>query len=184
MTQTTDQERAQALQDWIPFSARLTLARKHGMTVTKEFNALVRDVIQEFASRRAQVVPDGWKLVPVEPTEGMLKAAWERGIREEAPDPYYAYKAMLAAAPQPPESAQLDDINVADMAQAVDSKEAAPVQMPEPVAVAFRFETEEYGSTAISFYPSDRIGMGWTALYTEHQYRQLLARHGMQEQST
>ena len=49
------------------------------------------------------------------------------------------------------------------------------MQMPEPVAVAFRFETEEYGSTATSFYPSDRIGMGWTALYTEQQVRQLLA---------
>lgn len=53
------------------------------------------------------------------------------------------------------------------------------MQMPEPVAVAFRFETEEYGSTATSFYPSDRIGMGWTALYTEHQVRQLLAKHGI-----
>lgn len=88
---------------------------------------------------------------------------------------------MLAAAPRPSEAAQLDDTNVADMAQAVDSTEAAPVQMPEPVAVAFRFETEEYGSTATSFYPSDRIGMGWTALYTEHQVRQLLA---TQETST
>lgn len=54
---------------------------------------------------------------------------------------------------------------------------AAPVQMPEPVAVAFRFETEENGPTETSFYPSDRIGMGWTALYTEQQVRQLLAAH-------
>ncbi len=144
------------------------------------------------AARRAPAVPQGWKLVPVEPTtelllpllnEGELTAIKNRpepseelipillrltGVRER-------YNAMLAAAPQPPVAAQLDDIDVADMAQAVDSTEAAPVQMPEPVAVAFRFETEEYGSTATSFYPSDRIGMGWTALYTEHQVRPLLA---------
>ena len=65
----------------------------------------------------------------------------------------------LAAAPQPPE--------------------AALVQMQEPVAVAFRFETEENGPTETSFYPSDRIGMGWTALYTEQQVRTILAQHGI-----
>lgn len=138
--------------------------------------------LAEAWNRRAQVVPKGWKLVPEEPTPAMYDRVMREGYYHDDPKAVKAvlraeYQDMLAAAPQPPESAQLDDINVADMAQAVDSKEAAPVQMPEPVAVAFRFETEEYGSTATSFYPSDRIGMGWTALYTEHQVRQLLAAH-------
>ena len=46
-------------------------------------------------------VPDGWKLVPVEPTPEMLKAAkdstWIGGHYS-----FMAYRAMLAAAPQQP----------------------------------------------------------------------------------
>lgn len=134
--------------------------------------------LAEAWNRRAQVVPKS-----INVTEEMHVAAVKVLHRATGVDglPQRIVDAILAAAPQPPEAAQLDDTNVADMAQAVDSKESEPVQMPEPVAVAFRFETEEYGSTATSFYPSDRIGMGWTALYTEHQVRQLLA---TQEPST
>ena len=42
-------------------------------------------------------VPAGWKLVPVEPTEAMLDAAFSI-----SPDADVAYQRMLAAAPQPP----------------------------------------------------------------------------------
>ena len=123
-------------------------------------------------------------------------------------DCYKTEAEALAAGPQPPEAASTPSAYRADVhkGECIDEHcpgccepaaapdldklttdvltklaEAAPVQLPEPVAVAFRFETEEYGSTATSFYPSDRIGMGWTALYTEHQVRQLLA---TQEPST
>lgn len=41
-------------------------------------------------------LPDGWKLVPVEPTEEMLRAAY----REAAVYSPTAYRAMLAAAPE------------------------------------------------------------------------------------
>lgn len=49
-------------------------------------------------------VPEGWRLVPVEPTESMLNAAWstaletERGLLLDSFDD--AYKAAMAAAPQ------------------------------------------------------------------------------------
>ncbi|ARD61578.1 hypothetical protein Y71_17205 [Kosakonia radicincitans DSM 16656] len=44
-------------------------------------------------------LPDGWKLVPVEPTEEMLNAAWvSHGIYHPS-----AYRTMLAAAPAAPE---------------------------------------------------------------------------------
>ena len=46
-------------------------------------------------------VPEGWKLVPVEPTEEMLYPA---GL-ENVEDGNEAWKAMLAAAPEPPEDA-------------------------------------------------------------------------------
>ncbi|EMB2737989.1 TPA: hypothetical protein ACKP07_000264 [Serratia marcescens] len=44
----------------------------------------------------APAVPDGWKLVPVEPTEEMLRAAY----RESGVYSAKAYRAMLAAAPE------------------------------------------------------------------------------------
>lgn len=52
-------------------------------------------------------VPDGWKLVPVEPTPEMLGAFWrqkncgtqEVGERDQHTDDYSAYRAMLAASP-------------------------------------------------------------------------------------
>ena len=46
------------------------------------------------------VIPDGWKLVPVEPTKDMLEASWTlHSIYHPS-----AYRDMLAAAPQPPVS--------------------------------------------------------------------------------
>jgi hypothetical protein len=67
------------------------------------------------AAGPADAVPDGWKLVPVEPTVKMVDAAGEIIVREygesdweEAKDmaeglnPNPIYKAMLAAAPEPP----------------------------------------------------------------------------------
>ena len=42
-------------------------------------------------------VPDGWQLVPIEPTQEMLASAW--GI--DSCDIDGTYKAMLASAPKP-----------------------------------------------------------------------------------
>lgn len=44
----------------------------------------------------AELVPDGWKLVPIEPTRQMLEASY----REASVYSRTAYQAMLAAAPQ------------------------------------------------------------------------------------
>lgn len=44
----------------------------------------------------APAVPEGWKLVPVEPTEEMLRAAF----REASVYSPAAYRAMLGAAPE------------------------------------------------------------------------------------
>ncbi len=68
----------------------------------------------ERASKAAQAAlaslsapkPSGeWVLVPREPTQAMCDAAWKYGVGDEAPDPNYAYRAMLATAPKP-ESAE------------------------------------------------------------------------------
>lgn len=105
------------------------------------------------AARRSPVVavPQGWKLVPVEPNKQMRyhaqKASMDHSphgewVKDEWPDVKRMWDAMLAAAPQPPEV------------------EAAPVKMPEPWG-------KEFGDGV------------WYNLYTEHQVRQLLAQHGI-----
>jgi hypothetical protein len=52
------------------------------------------------AARAKPVVPDGWVMVPVEPTEAIRDAMYTSGY--EAADSLlnYTYKAMLAAAPK------------------------------------------------------------------------------------
>lgn len=57
--------------------------------------------------RADKVVPDGWKLVPIKPTEEMVKESYHakasgRLIHEKADYLIEVYKAMLSAAPQPP----------------------------------------------------------------------------------
>lgn len=60
------------------------------------------------APQAAQAVPQGWKLVPVEPTEEMLvcgQEAWAhrpRGAVEDCHEAAHIYRAMLATAPSAP----------------------------------------------------------------------------------
>ncbi len=50
----------------------------------------------------ASTPPEGYVLVPVEPTEAMIAEAWKYGSADDAPDPVYSYRAMLAARPEVP----------------------------------------------------------------------------------
>lgn len=56
------------------------------------------DAIYEVYRKPAPVTPDGWQLVPKEPTEAMNKAGWAAINEHDAINP--TYRAMLAAAPQ------------------------------------------------------------------------------------
>ncbi|MGQ6231203.1 hypothetical protein ACUNFK_22600 [Serratia sp. IR-2025] len=58
--------------------------------------AACRAAMLQGADGNSPVIPDGWKLVPVEPTEDMLRAAY----RESGVYSAKAYRAMLAAAPE------------------------------------------------------------------------------------
>lgn len=134
------------------------------------------DVIEAWNRRApAAPVPQGWKLVPEKGTEAMARA-----FRADDAPGYFCmttlrcadfserYVAMLAAAPQPPEA------NPVELHQI---KNAAPVQLPEPAATVL----SKLGTTCM--FPSAEISKG-AKLYTEQQVRQLLANHGIQEQST
>lgn len=54
----------------------------------------------QYALALALTPPEGWVLVPVEPTEEMIAAAWRYGDGDDAPDPVYSWRAMLAARPE------------------------------------------------------------------------------------
>lgn len=56
------------------------------------------DAIYEAYRKTAPVTPDGWQLVPKEPTEAMNKAGWAAINEHDAINP--TYRAMLAAAPK------------------------------------------------------------------------------------
>ena len=128
------------------------------------------------AARRAPVapVPQGWTLKGYEDGSITVQApSGERWRYQETPGTgtgsefiYSLLKAMLAAAPQPPE--------------------AAPVQMPEPVAFVHTpaFVWNGNISPVVSFakyeddYKSGIYSLR-TPLYTEQQVRELLAAHGI-----
>lgn len=57
----------------------------------------------EDAAEKSCAVPDGWRLVPVEPTSEMLDATNEHiwGRDTDQNDMLFAYRAMLASAPKP-----------------------------------------------------------------------------------
>lgn len=113
------------------------------------------------AARSAPVVPQGWKLVPVEPTVNMQQAALKHVVRQHQTRDIYA--AMLAAAPQPPE--------------------ASPVQLPDPVAkieggcLKWHIPDTEYSLPV-------RYLQGTENLYAEQQVRQLLGTNNHTNNST
>ena len=57
------------------------------------------------AARRAQVMPQGWELVPQKATDEMLQAAQKAWLADPLRSTTTLWVAMLAAAPQPPEAA-------------------------------------------------------------------------------
>lgn len=141
------------------------------------FERIVEEVTTAVMSARrapAAPVPQGLKLVPEKSTEAMARAF----RADDAPGYFFMttlrcadfaerYAAMLAAAPQTPE--------------------AAPVQLPEPVAWMLWCQT--LGGDAGWKLSWSQSGAGVCnrlagkefehALYTEQQVRQLLAAHGI-----
>lgn len=74
-----------------------------------EWAGLVGRIDGQLAGKVSEpAVPEGWRLVPVEPTKGMLEAALSDVVREtpkglsmNALSARSRYQAMLAAAPKP-----------------------------------------------------------------------------------
>ena len=56
--------------------------------------------IAESPSGNSPVIPDGWVMVPVEPTKEMIDAGWSYYMTTKSPSSLGVYGAMLAAAPK------------------------------------------------------------------------------------
>lgn len=54
----------------------------------------------------SQIIPDGYVMVPKEPTKEMIDAGWLHYMGTKNPSSKGTYKAMLAAAPQPQNAPQ------------------------------------------------------------------------------
>ena len=174
MTASTDKERA-SLSAFIEMAGREGFDTAHQWYDAKGlvfFGPSTADCWRYWqAARRAPAapVPQGWVAIPLEPTveewrqaQGtLLDANWDAvtclAARIQTLISITRDK-WSAAAPQPPE--------------------AAPVELPEPVAVMTDTTPREPGWKTI-FVPD-----AGTKLYTEQQVRQLLAQHGIKEQST
>lgn len=75
------------------------------------WNKHIEDALAALAVTKTQEAVEGWKLVPVEPTEAMKQAGYHAPHQPGLPGPYHAipvYKAMVAAAPQPAQPALRD----------------------------------------------------------------------------
>lgn len=155
-------------------------------------------------SAQAAPVPQGWKLVPIEPTPEMIKAAddsdseysqrnfGEGGINwSQSGEDHWT--AMLAAAPQPPEAAphigdcenevctgcmpSMPPVTPEEFSRDIAEMVAAPVQMPEPDAGWFKYDkvSECWHPQYEEYAETHAKREGWEKLYTEQQLRQLLA---------
>lgn len=126
-------------------------------------------------------VPDGWKLVPVEPTREMIDAAM--GFRSDSCDPRTIavedYHAMLAAAPQPPVQQSCSMGVDCEKHGCYAAAHGVPERcgMPEPAPAQDEREAVTFdGKTTIRAYvadtvPDDQISCEWTKGYEECKRR-------------
>lgn len=101
-----------------------------------------RALLSRLNETPAVAVPDGWQLVPKEPTEAMVLAC------DQLPDPSYhptidTYRAMLAAAPSAPAAAEEDDLL------------PRPVTPSKVVAIGVPIETLRYWRELVDLNPAD-----------------------------
>ena len=71
------------------------------MTQNQRMHERIAELEAQLSARQA--APDGWRLVPVEPTQAMTAAGCPVGEAVDYFDMGTAYRAMLSASPPPPE---------------------------------------------------------------------------------
>lgn len=187
MTHHTDAERAEFDLMRFAFESKGSEAYKAWLIEVRDGDSYKPwDVVNDWrnwqtawqAARRAPAapVPQGWKLVPEWPTVEM-SVAGDDVYREDGPEVFSSntiYTRMLAAAPQTPE---------AGCSVSNGETQAAPVQLPEPQAEIEVRSMKTYLDLSIHEW-RDTLPDGAYNIYTEHQVRELLAAHGIQERST
>lgn len=97
---------------WLTIGAVLALLNDCDMLAARAFDAEsdVTATVDDSAPQPAEAgrVPPGWKLVPVEPTPEMVEATQVGPVNY----PMLCWRAMLAAAPQPPKEQPAASISI------------------------------------------------------------------------
>lgn len=79
---------------------------RHDNTLVVTYSLETRNAIESALREQVRVGPEGWKLVPVEPTDAMVQAAHHLDLSympgQEGADRAAIYRAMLSAAPMQP----------------------------------------------------------------------------------
>lgn len=98
-------EHSQSFQRDIDYSVLSEYADKHRL----HFNnlcAVVRSALIALPAQAQHSVPEGWKLVPLEPNEDLLHAIHNYGYVGPDEDLRYFYKAVLSVAPAPSDTGE------------------------------------------------------------------------------
>ncbi|WP_258540522.1 DUF551 domain-containing protein [Klebsiella variicola] len=97
------QERRKVERDTEPYG--FTDGDRRGMIYKPEHSDRLSEPVPVYRhAQPAPVVPDGYVMVPKEPTKEMIDAGWLYYMATKLPSSKGTYKAMLAAAPQSPGS--------------------------------------------------------------------------------
>ncbi|WP_275145327.1 hypothetical protein [Citrobacter freundii] len=78
--------------------SRLAVIMHGSETDLNLLTVTAQSLMERCKAGNSPVTPDGWQLVPKEPTQAMNKAGWDAMNEHDAINP--TYRAMLAAAPQ------------------------------------------------------------------------------------
>lgn len=191
MTHHTDAERAEFELMRFAFESKGSEAYKAWLIEVRDGDSYKPwDVVNDWrswqtawqAARRAPAVPQEPTSKQVVLGAGALLGQPEHTADNRHPEWHSAvekvrkvYLAMLAAAPQPPDGLKREN--------PATKPEAAPVQLPEPVAKVESGSLKWHIPSAGYSLPV-RYLQGNHMLYTEQQVRQLLVNHGIKERST
>ncbi len=107
-------EQSESIRDFADFREDLErlsepgLAKAQAKVIRKAIYDTIDARVRNFASRAAPdqpavVVPEGWQLVPIEPTEAMRQASYNVNVGSVY-EQQRVWKVMLAASPAPPSS--------------------------------------------------------------------------------
>ena len=115
---------------------------------------------------QAQGVPDGWQLVPKEPTDAMIRAALHLDLSympgHDGPDRAAVYKAMLASAPPAPQAERCKVCNYQHGHQIGCENNPVDIALKAQASVV---QQEQIAAEWVERWHGSRTEEGWSILF-------------------